>query len=842
MIVGHATAGHNLLLHDGQVVVLPNDALPAPAEPELTGMTAPDPLSPAGRILLYATAVSAGAVSLPWTADLLLNHAFTVISAAPWFSRAAAIDVLELGRPDLLARCGLNRTEIIWLTLIHAARRDDPAAVVDAAAALPPDRYRRKIAVLAAFTGRIEHLPGAAEKLSGALRAFAPSDPLAAALRRRLGTTDTNPAQRLDDLALISTRLCAPRQIIQLTGLVSAVHADPDALALLGPRGRLAVTHGGGHTPGKDCGPVAVDTAPLAVLDDLIDRGTLKAETLSGTTRRTPERIYLLGRLAPEQLTGEQLDSLGHRDEAIRRTLATGQTQLSDEDRAAPMGRHVTALDLILRRRHTAVSADDVLPAHRQAAERLVRMLRGSDDGQDPATLLDEALLSDRSTWLPLIGLFGSDRLHTNDPGSAERCSEFYEWLALVAAREHLFLADWAAGVAAARRCLDLATAEPIRDEAQNLLACGLHHLGDHAGALRELESAIEGEYSVALLANIGVVAARLDPERAAGHLARIVREAPTAAMRVNAARRALDMWRSDATNVWQGEEGAQLQLPTVLREPLRAVVTERIDIDDFRAIAEAMALFDPVWLRAPGSLAGSPHRNSLEARYFVARAEDGLLPVVEMFGTVKAWDTAPAWLGDARDKLVDDTIEFLIDHINDPDNAAGVIAKALVEQVRGLAPRARVILALLAVATLTYHLSEQDLEISDLIIELFNTHERKIPALEPDEGKVPANLAELCVRRIALNLQQARGNELESMREPYNTALTVLDRVPRGTPPWFQARAQVAEFVAACQRTRTQLRPWLRRLADADVRETVMDFLERCHEVELRADRVLQN
>ena len=284
-------------------------------------------------------------------------------------------------------------------------------------------------------------------------------------------------------------------------------------------------------------------------------------------------------------------------------------------------------MDLLIRKRVRDVSLDDVLPAHLVVAKRLIDMLARVDSGGDPAEALDTVVLADPTTWQPLVAMFGSDQLSWASQELVGQNSAFFEWLALVAAREHLFLADWRGGVMAARRCLSLATIESVRDEAQNLLACGLHNLGDHAAALRELEDAIKGDYSVALLANIGVVAAELDAELAAQHLGRIVREAPTVAMRMNAARSALVMWRSDRKVVAGRVEGHGGVLPTVLREPLRAMIGEQITLDDFRLIVSAMADFDPKWLTARTSLSGSPHRSSLEAKYFVAKADGDCLP-----------------------------------------------------------------------------------------------------------------------------------------------------------------------------------------------------------------------
>jgi len=839
MLVSYGSVECTLLLHNGRLATVPTGELPA-VEPDQAVAHLPTLRSPVGRILRTAAAVDRGAVALPWTGENLFGHAFTILAAMPAYARSAALEVLALGRLDLLGRCGLSPTETIWLHLVAAARGGDVVGVVSAAAALPPHRYRRKIAILAALLGQVREVPDGPARLAPALAAFAAAEPLAALVQRALGLVPASVRECTDDLALRAAAFAAPAEIAALIGVVGAAHAEPNTRAMLGNRGRLAVLHGAEHLAGEIAGTVDLRGAPLAVVDDLIDRGMVTDVAAAGAGRTTEERTYLTARLAPERLSAEQLDRLDHRDEIVRRALAAGTSDLADADAELPLGRHAAMVDLLSRKRPQDVVLDHVLPAHRMAARHLAAMIGGAEVGQEPASLLHEELLADRTTWLPLVRIFGTDRLRVASRELTRRFSEFFEWLGLVAAREHLFLADWRRAADAARSCLELASEEAVRDEAQNLLACALHNLGDHTAALHELDQAVEGGYSVALLANIGVVSGSLDSELAARHLARIVREAPTVAMRANAARQALATWFGDSTKIWQGEEGEQRTLPTVLREPLRSVVTEGIDIDDFRLLLSAMAKFDADWLTAPNTLRGSPHQGTLETKYYLALARDGFLPVVDMFASVPNWGTAPEWLVTERDKLVDQTLEYLLEHLNDPDNAAGVIAHALVTKVHGIASHTETLLALLAVASLAYHLSNQDIELAPAIVDLFRQHQRRVPALDAEARELPDELVELCVRRITINIQAARGRDLVGLIDPYNTALDILDRVQRGSPAWFEARSLVANVVQICQQTKAGLRPWLREVAVPDVRESLMDFLEECADFEAKAQRVL--
>ena len=836
MLVGRGANEFVLLLHNGQTLSGPLDDLPVATDSGV-GQTAPTLRSPVGQIFRNAAAVIGGA-SLPWSADLLLHHAFGALNSMPWARRAAAQDVLELGRPDLLGACGLTGTETTWLGLVYSARHGDAAGVIAAVAALPPDRYRRKIAVVAALLGQVRQVPGAAERLAPALLAFAETEPLAAIAQRALGLSACTPRQRIDDQTARADTFSLPIEIAQLPAGFGTSEVGAGSRALLGARGRLALLHTAEPDPGSTT-TVALRDAPLSVVDDLIDAGKV-TDVAAACADLPAEKAYLTARLAPERLSDAQVEQVGHRDEAIRRRLLAGDTDLADDDADRPMARHVASVGQVLHRRPQDLVADHVLPEHREVARRLADLITRADLGEEPAPLLTGPVLDDRSTWLPLVRLFGAERLRGADGQLVRRFSDFFEWLDLIAAREHLFLADWRQATAAARRCLELATAEAVRDEAQNLLACGLHNLGDHGGAMRELEQAIEGTYSVALLANIGVVAAHLDPELAASQLSRIVREGPTIAMRVNAVRQALAIWRSDG-KLWAGDGADRRTLPTVLREPLRSIVVEPIGLDEFRVIAAALATYDAAWLTARNSLRGSPHRTTIEARYYLAvAAEDGFTSVVDVLATIGDWASAPPWLSAARDELVQQTIEFLVDHLDDPDNTAGVIAHALVTKVRGLPERDQLMLVFLAVATLAYHLTEQDRELGDGLIDLFRSYEGRTGEIATEQREAVDELRELCVRRITFNLAAARQQEINALTDVYNAALDVLNQVQRGSALWFRARGQVAEAVDACQRAKAQLRPWLRELEKPDQREMIMDFLDDCADFELKAQQVL--
>ncbi|MGW6441846.1 hypothetical protein [Lentzea sp. NPDC055074] len=838
MRIGTSEDGPLFLLHDGTVE--PRDPATLKPAPFPLPVAEHDLLSPAGAVLRIALASeSSWQVSLPWTSSVLLDHAFAHARSHSGLGRRLALDAMNLGHVELAAHCGLGESEQAWLRLVSAARRGDVADLVEAAAALPSDRYRHKIAALAPFSGALRGVRGAAERLAPSLAAFAETEPLAGLLQRALGITATTPGRRRGDVALLAGLVNAPAPVLALAS-APLTEIGPEDARLLGARGKVAALHG---TPATALVSVSdLDAAPLSVVDGLVDAGVLTAHQVQNL-RRTPDEIaYLLARTSPQDLTDEQVVQAGHVDEQVRRAYERGVADAGEKAPDSVIGRHLLALDALSRNRLDDVRTDETLPEHAETVGRLATGLRRAAESGNATAALDEVVLADRTTWQPLATALGAGALLHGEV-VRHRFPAFADWLSLVAARERLFVADWSGAAQEARNCLAHASDEAVRDEAHNLLACALHHLAQHGAALAELEAAIEGEYSVALLANIAVVAMHLDRELGARHLARVVREAPSQAMRVNAALRALRMWRSDGSKIWEGEDRAADKLPAMLREPLRTVVTQPIGLDEFREVADVLARFDSEWMRAPRSLAGSPHHATLEASFYRARAsEDTYTAVVNVLATITDWAGAPDWIREERDDLVQQTKEYLFEHIDDPDNVAGIVALAIARQVTGLTRYDQVCLLLLGVATLTYHVTTREEEIADSLVDSYLTARRTAATLEEDDQDRLGSLLNLTQRRIGLNLYKSRAREVEARIDTYNSALGLLNQAQTGSPAWFAGRQEVAETVDMCTRVREQLTPWLRGADSEDLRSLLMDLLDHVRELETKARRVLGN
>ena len=210
---------------------------------------------------------------------------------------------------------------------------------------------------------------------------------------------------------------------------------------------------------------------------------------------------------------------------------------------------------------------------------------------------------------------------------------------------ERLFRWDWEGAAAQARNGLRTAEREPFRDELLNLLACALWEQGNDVAAVAALQKAIEDEYSEALLANMGVVAANLDPNTAVEHFGKLADEAPNLKMRALAAERALKLWYADP-DPWtdDSDEEEKPVLPSILVKSIRQLLCEEIGPDLLHRFSWALSIWDEEWfarvdLRQFGRNADSP-----EIRVAKARLR-GVNDLVQEFARELRRFDSPGWL-----------------------------------------------------------------------------------------------------------------------------------------------------------------------------------------------------
>jgi hypothetical protein len=212
--------------------------------------------------------------------------------------------------------------------------------------------------------------------------------------------------------------------------------------------------------------------------------------------------------------------------------------------------------------------------------------------------------------------------------------------------------------LSSAREVLGSTNREDLRDEALNLLACAHWQLGDDERAVGALREALEGEYNASLQTNIGVVAANLEPELAAEHLARLASEAPTVKDRYAAVMRGFGLWSRDQ------DEDDESPLPAPLRDAFRNIAQSDVESGelsnrDFWSLVGVLAFHDSDWLRtnmtAPAGGGGSPVRAQMVdfalARSAAREGPEKLNEYIEAVGRLNVPDST--WCAERREEAV---------------------------------------------------------------------------------------------------------------------------------------------------------------------------------------------
>jgi tetratricopeptide (TPR) repeat protein len=840
--------GARLLFESGESTVLELTALPEPVESPVPAEELQALRSARGRLLVLAEACRGARIKGKWDPETLESAALEGVEDEVT-ARLLALDALALKhtalseRTALLERLPLTASEREWLIAVQAAAEGESAVCVGAVLALPHGAYRCKLGLLAKHAGAAGAAGMDLAPVAAQLEPYLDSEPLAALLFRQLGfATVAEPSEEdileiaRQDGALVGS-LPLPEDLRRefeaaLEALTGQAPAGPRSVRALPTNARVLLALGDPRSGLIGAGDI--DDIPLPLLDDLIDAAAVEGDVVlagSGDPHRTR---YLYARIAPGMLGEADIEALEHHEEQVRRLFSQADVEAlaAAEDSAAL--RHYRALLALMGGGEAAL--EDLRPEAHPVVLELLRLRAAQSAGQPLAQALGELLLADSSVWPLLIDIAGPTALKPA-PELQRRFPEFAEWLALHEAREHLFLGEWHAAVNAAERCLALAQAEAVRDEALNLKACALHNRGEDAEAIAALEEAIEGAHSEALLANIGIVAEGLAPEVAARHLGVLIDEAPTTALRAAAAHRALTIWSSVDTGSWRNSDNSPL--PDAFQDALRRLVLAPLELEDFRCFACVLARYDSEWFANESNTAASPHATSLEARFYIARAQS-LVRMIEVMGGAIAHGPAPQWVLDERDSLRSAALDILFENLDEPDSTFGTVALAMLDSGVLAGEEDRLLFTALGVASVTHHLSERNEEVADRLVALLQGLRRDWQQLGGEERERMEPLVELATRRIAINLLQARARRFDEGVDVFNEAIDIGGNAEPGSPAYMEALRRIDATANMCRSIRDELRRWVPLVDHEGVRDDLNKVIEMTRELEGRALEIL--
>ncbi len=830
----------HLLLTTGEAVNVPVAELPPLEQLSLRDGPAVEPRTRRGRLLRLAVASASAQIKPGWEPAGLIGRALDDLSDLGE-ARGVAADLLSMGGEDLLDRLPLSAAEVTWLRAYTCACKGDHAGTMRHVAQLPERGYRQKLNLIARVWADAKSSGIDLSPILRHLAAYGEDEPLAALLLR-----SEFPGARHDDPETVRAgqrgiveRLTAHGGRGDLRTAVEVLEErdiDPVVAESL-PQGLRILAARQMAAPGL-LGSAELERLDPAILDDVIDAGSvLLGDGIGSRGDETWRERYIRSRVAPESLSDADVTTLGLADEVARRAFRYGALEKLESLGDSPRIRHFRALLDLRQGRVRDDLLDDVEEQDREAVKDLIRLVEGK--GSDPLdeALVTERLLADPTVWSVLVATVGAGQLGQLT-GIRETHPAFSEWLSLHEARERLFLGDWRGAVDAASHCLALAQGEAVRDEAHNLKACGLFYLGNYLSAMQELTEALEGAYSESLLANASLVAEGLSPESAARHLGTLIREAPTLAMRVAAAHRAVLIWRSTDASLWRNSD--ESPLPDAFQDALRELVNEQISLDDFRRFAHVLALYDGQWFSDPSNTAASPHNDTLEARFYRARTAPDLFPTVAVMGEAIAAGDAPAWLLHERDSLRQVAIDTLFDDLDAPDSTFGYVALAMVDRGVLADDYDNCLFNMLGIASTTYHLTDKGTTVGDELVARLHVARTAAANLPGDGRGRIRDLTELATRRVALNRYLPLEREFNRSVELYNGALDLGRYEPPGTPAYQQALARTREALAVARQVREAASPWLLIVEHDGLRTDYKEIVTGAQDIERRCLEIL--
>lgn len=548
---------------------------------------------------------------------------------------------------------------------------------------------------------------------------------------------------------------------------------SPESVAISSTAAVLAEV---GGTPSPSADAVEVADLPTSIIDDLIDRGVRRFDLTRVPAEAHVDGVpdlslhaYVRGRLAPSDLSADEVVVLQFASEAYRRYVS------GDDDVAGALPQRRLNNARVAR----SLKRGDI-PTDVPNDELLVEMISliKSNGIESPS----EALLADSSVWSALIahGVVGS----TQPLGTA---AHFADVSALHGARNALFEWDWAKAAGLSRERLRGAKREAVRDELLNIMACALWLQGKHEPALAALDSALEGEYSDALLTNAAVVAAQLEPSEAVDRFVKLAREAPNAQQRAMAAERALVLWQNDDDRIWDDEDAG---IPEEILEALRPLIGQPIADDRYRRIVSVLASNDDEWLAAQPLTVFGTHSETATVRVYKARAE-GIAEFVTALGNELKRSGYENWVAEERDNLVSVAVKVLID--NNHELGAAFFGMTLVEANIPMEPTQRIPLVCLTVAAISQNIDTDEGEPKDVFIDWVMNAKQELAGLGEDRRDTFEPLVALAGDSLARSFARARARQITEATEAFDKANGQL----RTMPSWQINHQAVQEFMA---------------------------------------------
>ncbi|MEW2593929.1 hypothetical protein AB0893_26290 [Micromonospora aurantiaca] len=610
--------------------------------------------SAAGR--LWAALGCAAVAKARWSPEAVAAAALRLATATLGARRAAAIDLIALGRP-LPAELDLSDTEIAWYRAHTAAVAGDVPAALKQLGVLPPARYAARVGLLLSRFPDLERDPACAASAIPLLTPFV--------------------SRSLDALALVAALDPAATDVVE----VAARYSEAAGLALAdGPYARALAAYLEGLAGVPSAVPAQIlSLLPVPLLDRLITAGAL-TEVPPGLPAAAATHVRC--RLAPEQVDDETLIGAGFTAEAARRAYLAGDTAklagLSDGDEAV---RHYRALREYV---DTGRLREEDLRPDARAVVRLTDAVAIDFAGRRS---VPEPVAADPTTW-PRLWRNAMLGKVTAAADVRQRHPQFGLWLDLCLLYPTLQTGRWAEAAETGQTVARDADDPRTRAEALNLAAYAHWQLGRGEEALQLLDRALAIRPVAGLAVNAALIAEESSYLAALPYLARTMQLARDDDLRRSAVQRALDLWQA---------YGRLMELPATLGAMIRATLAVPCDDDALHRWLLLLALqHDRSWLLR-AAVTSSGQVQALTARYYRARAaleeERSTTTLTEIATALGALWTLPArsdWADAERDWLAATIDEILAEEPAASLDALPAVKELIRHEVLDLSSRIR--------------------------------------------------------------------------------------------------------------------------------------------------------
>ena len=340
------------------------------------------------------------------------------------------------------------------------------------------------------------------------------------------------------------------------------------------------------------------------------------------------------------------------------------------------------------------------------------------------------------------------------NPSSKGSAGQVY----LSAAIHQLLIWNWTLASEYARTCLRLSDREDERDEALNVIAASLAAQGDDAKALDALKKAVEGQWNLALQANLALIAIESDPDLAIEHISYLVDGARSAKEKIRACSTAIGIW----TAAQQEQTGSSDQddfdpLPRSFLNSIQSIVkSPDISEETFYEYGKFLARVDAEEFERSQSIGQSIHASSPSSEVIKARL-NGLPQYLEQIVKVSSKhsaDTHP-WLHDEVNGFVRNINTNLLE--STPESIYFNLGFAFLKNGLDCSTRERVVLRGILIMKLPKFL-EDDVQPSDKFVEWLSVAQAQVRSfdskLELDEED----------KETLMGLLFASGNTLTAM------------------------------------------------------------------------------